>query len=291
VYGIGTVARLAQVSVRTLRHYDDIGLLVPARVDPQTGYRSYSPGQMHRLHRILVLRDLGLPLAEIGDLLDRDVSVEQLRGILRMRKLQVHARIEAQEQQLARVEARLTQLEEVSVSGYEVIVKRLEGIRVVTLGESLSDHGEIDSAAGRLYPRLHAALGRLRVRFGGVSYAFYGESGDVDRPIRLTVGLPVPDDVTISEGGIVTCDMPRVERAATTVVRGAPSQFHAAFKAIHDWIEHTGESPSPDEREVYLECDGPRDTWVTELQVLLEPQGDPSDGVVPSGIIGAAERI
>ena len=77
MYGIGTMARLAQVSVRTLRHYDDLGLLTPAHVDPLTGYRHYTPDQVLRLHRILVLRDLGVPLSEVGRLIDDDVSVEQ----------------------------------------------------------------------------------------------------------------------------------------------------------------------------------------------------------------------
>jgi DNA-binding transcriptional MerR regulator len=73
MYGIGTVARLAQVSVRTLRHYDDLGLLRPAWVNSATGYRYYTPDQVLRLHRILVLRDLGVPLSEIGQLVDDDV--------------------------------------------------------------------------------------------------------------------------------------------------------------------------------------------------------------------------
>ena len=79
VYGIGAVARLAQVSTRTLRHYDDLGLLKPAWVDPPTGYRWYTPAQIHRLHRILVLRDLGVQLSDIGRVLDEEMSVEQLR--------------------------------------------------------------------------------------------------------------------------------------------------------------------------------------------------------------------
>jgi DNA-binding transcriptional MerR regulator len=271
VYGIGTVARLAQVSVRTLRHYDEIGLLTPATVNPRTGYRSYSPEQLHRLHRILVLRDLGLPLAEIGELVQEDVSIEQLRGILRLRQHQAHARLSAQEQQLARVEARLAQLEEESMTSYEVIVKSLDPVRVVALSEDLAAHHQIDQAADRLYPRLHAAIKRHHIGFNGVSYAFYEATDDVERPLQLMVGLPVPEHVTIEEDGITTIDVAPVERAATTVVRGAPSQFHGALTAIHDWLERTGEQPTHHEREVYVDCDGPRDTWVTELQTILEP--------------------
>ena len=101
MYRIGTVARLAQVSVRTLRHYDDVGLLTPTRVDPETGYRWYGPEQLARLHRILALRDLGVPLGEIAELLGNDVTVEQLRGILLLRRAEAHDRIAEEAERLA----------------------------------------------------------------------------------------------------------------------------------------------------------------------------------------------
>jgi DNA-binding transcriptional MerR regulator len=270
MYGIGTVARLAQVSVRTLRHYDDLGLLEPARVDPRTGYRSYAPDQVLRLHRILVLRDLGIPLSEMRDLLDDSVTVEQLRGILRLRQAEARARLAAQTEQLRRVEIRLAQLEEGPMSGYEVIVKRLEPMRVVASSEELEGYDVIAAACGRLYPRLHAAMAEQKVAFDGMSLALYEDTGDENRPLRLTTGLPVPDGVTIEGDGLTTIDLPPVERAATTVVRGAPELFHDAFRALHEWVEANGDQ-STRSRELYLDCDGPQDTWVTELQIVLEP--------------------
>ena len=59
MFGIGEFARLGTVSVRTLRHYEEIGLLCPARVDPETGYRCYSPAQLEQLNRIIALKELG----------------------------------------------------------------------------------------------------------------------------------------------------------------------------------------------------------------------------------------
>ena len=143
MYGIGTVARLSQVSVRTLRHYDDLGLLKPAHVDPRTGYRYYSPDQVVRLHRILVLRDLGVPLSEVAQLIDENVTVEQLRGILRLRQAEARAQLTEQTEQLKRVEIRLAQLEEEPMTAYEVIVKRLDPLRVVALSEDLMGVDEI----------------------------------------------------------------------------------------------------------------------------------------------------
>jgi DNA-binding transcriptional MerR regulator len=271
MYGIGTVARLAQVSVRTLRHYDDLGLLKPAYVDPATGYRRYTPDQVLRLHRILVLRDLGVPLAAIGRLLDDDVTTEQLRGILRLRQAEAKTLLAAQTQQLTRVEIRLAQLEEEPMAAFDVIIKRLEPMRVVGVTEELTGIDQISAAAGRMYPRLHAALARHGVEFGGLSLALYEDVGSEDRPLRMTTALPVPGGVTIEGDGLATIELPAVDRAATTVVRGAPDQFAAAFRALHEWIDLAGEQATPFERELYIDCDGPPDTWVTELQSVLEP--------------------
>jgi DNA-binding transcriptional MerR regulator len=271
MYGIGTVARLAQVSVRALRHYDDLGLLRPSWVDPRTGYRYYTPDLLLRLHRILVLRDLGVPLTEIGRLLDDDVTVEQLRGILRLRQAEARSRLAAQTDQLRRVQIRLAQLEEGSMAGYEVIVKRLEAMRVVALSENLAGTDEISGACSRMYPRLHAALAQHRVAFDGLSLALYDDTGDEDRPLRLTTALQVPGGVTIEGDGLTTTDLAAVERAATTVVRGAPDQFADAYRPLHEWIDQTGDRATSSERELYIDCDGPRDTWVTELQAILEP--------------------
>jgi DNA-binding transcriptional MerR regulator len=255
-----------------LRHYDEVGLLQPAFVDPATGYRRYTPEQVLRLHRILVLRDLGVPLSEISELLDDEVTAEQLRGILRLRQAAVRSALAAQTEQLSRVEARLAQLEETAMADYEVIVKALEPLRVVAVSEDLVDHNEIGEASARLYPRLHAALDRHGVAFSGLSVALYEDSDDDARPLRLTTALPVPAGVTIEGDGLTTIDLPPIDRAATTVVRGAPERFPAGFQALHEWIERTGERSTAHARELYVDCDGPPDTWVTELQTILEPR-------------------
>lgn len=271
MYGIGLVARMAQVSVRTLRHYDSLGLLTPSRVDPVTGYRYYAPDQILRLHRILVLRDLGVPLGQIAGLLDDDVTVEQLRGILRLRQAEARTRLAAQTEQLRRVEVRLAQLEESSVADYDVIVKRLEPVRVLALSADLVSYDQIGAACDRMYPRLHAALAERGVPFDGLSLALYEDTGDETRPLRITTALRIPAGVSVDGEGLTTLDLPVVERAATTVVRGDPAQFASAFRALHEWVDQTGARTTAFERELYLDCDGPRDTWVTELQVLMEP--------------------
>jgi DNA-binding transcriptional MerR regulator len=69
--------------VRMLRHYDAIGLLRPAHVDPTTGYRSYDAGQLSRLDRIVALKGPGFTLQQVRSVMDDEVGVEELRGMLR----------------------------------------------------------------------------------------------------------------------------------------------------------------------------------------------------------------
>jgi hypothetical protein len=90
-------------------------------------------------------------------------------------------------------------------------------------------------------------------------------------PLRLTTALPVPIDVSIEADGVTTFELAAVERAATTVVRGAPDRFADGYRALHEWVGRTGNQARGFERELYIDCDGPRNTWVTELQIILEP--------------------
>src|SRR5690242_11369424 len=108
---IGDFARLGDVSPRMLRNYDRLGLLVPERVDPATGYRYYGVAQLVRLHRLLALRDLGYNLDQIGGLLDDEVPVDELRGMVRLRLAQIEQALADEHARLRRAEAHLLALE------------------------------------------------------------------------------------------------------------------------------------------------------------------------------------
>jgi DNA-binding transcriptional MerR regulator len=82
---VGAVAALTGVSVRTLHHYDHIGLVVP-NVRTPAGYRGYTDADVERLHLVLVYRSVGLPLDEIRALLD-DPSADVLEHLRRQHRL------------------------------------------------------------------------------------------------------------------------------------------------------------------------------------------------------------
>ena len=131
---IGDFSKLSRVSVKTLRFYDEMGLLKPIEVDRFTGYRYYEFDQLPRLYRILALKDLGFSLEEIGRLLEGDLSAEQMRGMLKLRQAEIRQRVEEEAGRLERVELWLRQIEqEDSMSKYDVVIKKIEPIKVASV--------------------------------------------------------------------------------------------------------------------------------------------------------------
>src|SRR4051794_26654437 len=135
-------ARLAEVSMTTLRYYDEIGLLKPVHVDPETGYRFYTIDQLPQLHRILAFKELGLGLTQILKIVEEGLSPEALQGMLRLRQAQLQQHIQAEQEQLVRIEARLRSLEQASsipLDEYEVVLRAVKPITAVSIHLTRAD--------------------------------------------------------------------------------------------------------------------------------------------------------
>jgi DNA-binding transcriptional MerR regulator len=125
VFRVGQLAQHAGVTVRALHHYDELGLLTPSERS-NGGHRLYGAADVERLYRLLALRDLGLPLEEIGPLLERE---EHLADTVR-RHL---ARVEHQLQALTTLKSRLTRLLE-GVDGHDT-ERLLEALEAMSMFE------------------------------------------------------------------------------------------------------------------------------------------------------------
>jgi DNA-binding transcriptional MerR regulator len=107
----------------TLRHYDEIGLLKPVRVDPSTGYRYYSPAQISDLDHILALKDLGFFLDQIDSVLE-GLTPAQLLGLLKSKHLEVQRQLADDQARARRIKDRLVHLEqEEDMPEYDVTLK------------------------------------------------------------------------------------------------------------------------------------------------------------------------
>lgn len=130
---IGEFSRLSQVTVKTLHHYDELGLIKPAHIDPVTNYRFYTVEQLPRLHRIMALKEMGLSLEQIGLMLEKELSTEEMRGMLHFKQAEIQQEMREAQRQLAMVEFRLRMIEaEVNFPELDVVMKRLEPLRVLS---------------------------------------------------------------------------------------------------------------------------------------------------------------
>ena len=148
---------------------------------------------------------------------------------------------------------------------YEIVVKRVAPVRVIALGEDVDRIEDIGPTEQRLFPRLEAAA-----TGDGVQRAHGPSIADIDftgSDIRVTVGLPV-SSAEVTQDGVIDTTFAGFERAATTVVSGEPD-YDEAFTALVQWVDEMGEIRAGHSRELYLNCDGPLDTWVVELQIAL----------------------
>jgi DNA-binding transcriptional MerR regulator len=270
MFSIGDFASYGRVSVRMLRHYDAIGLLQPAAVDQASGYRFYEAGQLSRLNRIVALKDLGFTLQQVQAILDDKVSVDELRGMLRLRLADLQTQIAADHARLAQVEARLQLIErEGAMPADDVQIKRIPAVRVAELSDTAGgfEPEQISPVIVPMYEDLFARLGRAAVTPAGPSIAYYEDAPAGD---GVVVHAAVP--VNADPGGdydFAIVDLPEIERAATIVHRGSMDKVMPTIQTLARWIDANGHRSAGYNRELYLECCGDRDTWVTELQEPL----------------------
>jgi DNA-binding transcriptional MerR regulator len=130
---IGEFSRLSQVTIKTLHHYDELGLIKPAHIDPVTNYRFYTVEQLPRIHRIMALKEMGLSLEQISIMLEKELSTEEMRGMLRFKQSEIQQEMREAQRQLAMVEFRLRMIEaEINFPELDVVMKRLEPMRYLS---------------------------------------------------------------------------------------------------------------------------------------------------------------
>ncbi|HTZ93088.1 MAG TPA: MerR family transcriptional regulator [Streptosporangiaceae bacterium] len=259
---IGEFARLGGVSVRTLRHYDEIGLLPPATVDPDTGYRGYSAAQLGQINRIVALKELGLSLAQVRRLLD-GVTLGELRGMLLLRRAQLEHELDQHRNQLLGVEARLRSIaREDGMPADDIVAKTIPATGVVVIAGRAPGFG-----AGNIVPVVNQLVTQFdqlgmqdRVKEAGPRVIFYEREHGAD--VTVFLGLPVtepPADLPAPAGYRV---LPEIEAAVAVRSGPAASIFPMVYQDLVRWIEEHG----------YRPVDGPgREVWLHDKDDLTDP--------------------
>jgi effector-binding domain-containing protein len=245
---IGDFSKLSRVPVKTLRYYDEMGLLKPLEVDAFTGYRLYEYSQLPTLNRILALKELGFSLEEIGRLLDDDLSAEQMRGMLKLREVEARQRMQQEAERLERIEVRLRQIEqEKCMSKYDVVIKSAEQIKVA----SVRDVVPTPPDQGRLWEELGGYLAMNHIRPNGACFTLYYDDEFKEREWDLEVCEQIDVELTESRR-IKVRTLPAMDAMACTIHHGPFVTIGEAYNALGQWITDNGYRITGPCREVYL---------------------------------------
>jgi DNA-binding transcriptional MerR regulator len=278
MYSIGRFASIGRVSVRMLRHYDEIGLLVPAHVDPSNGYRSYAPEQLARLADVMRLRGLGLGLAEITSVLRAGDGDPAARVLLLSARDELRRTIAADTDRLARFDAYLRRTEGALVSDDTSIAVNYSSVRaarIATLTRRAPAFGPeaIGPVVGPMFPEAQALLDAAGVAVrAGIAIYTSDDSGDGSGAI-VTAGFLIDEDIT-DVAGLDVHTLPALSEAAVATHRGPVDGIADSWMALADAVRSRGYVPSDTAREVYLTpADRPQSEWVTELVQPIERAG------------------
>jgi DNA-binding transcriptional MerR regulator len=246
MYRISEFARLSRVSAKMLRHYDERGLLKPAYVDPSTDYRFYTAEQLPRLNCIIALKDLGFTLQQVAALLDDDLNVEQLKGMLKLRRAEVAQRLEAEQLRLAEIEARLGQIErEGQLPRYDVVLRPI-AVAPVAAARAVAYN---DVVVSQLLNEVEWYVGRHRIRAGHPPLVIYHAC----EPSMMEVEVAVPVSGAIPGNGTVRpTELPGVHLMACLVHVGSDATLPSAYNALHEWVAAHGYRVAGPTRELYL---------------------------------------
>ena len=259
MYQIGEFSKICQVSVKTLRYYDRIGLLKASETDRFTGYRYYDRSQLERMLLIQKLKRYGFSLEEIQPLLS--CGHDALRRALRRQKKKLECQLWELQTVLDELTFQLDQLERTgdimdTSKGYEIKLINTEPMAVFSCRQRMGVE-----EYGKYYSGLYERIAKEGLTPDGVTGAMYWDE-EFDREssdTELFVGVRETDRAEkVLE--------PRL--CATTVQKGPYSTLNEAYAALVSWIEENGYAWNEAPYEIYRKGAwhnfNPKD-WETEI--------------------------
>lgn len=268
MFKIGEFSKLSMVTVKTLRFYDEEGLIKPARVDKFTGYRYYTTAQLYDINRIVSLRQAGLSVSEIKSVITADNAYE----ILTKRKELLQQEFDRAEMRLKRITELAKNFKENNKMKFQATVKKLEeycvfyGVRKL---HSFADFNDFIVKLGEECAAANPALKCVTPEYCFVSYL-----DDEFTPVDFTAmfAQAVEKEGTATQN-VKFKTMPATE-AVSVIVRGDyEKNLPLGYAFIVDWIEKNGYKITDKARECYIDGvwnkENP-DDYITEIQFPVE---------------------
>lgn len=268
MYKIGDFSRLCEVSVKTLHHYDDLGLVRPMRVDQENGYRFYAAEQLTRVRRILNLKAIGFSLEQIAGVLDGDSTSVQLHDLLEEKRCELRQLAGETNDRLAQLDVWLKRItEEETMPRFDVVVKTFEPQLVASMRERITSFARV----GAMFSELATHIERSGGKTAGPGTFIHHDSefqdggSDMETFFPICAAIPETDQIRVYE-------LPGAPAMACLIYQGEhDAACDAARQALATWIEKNGYRISGPDRLAFLDCGESGDgISVVEFQYPVE---------------------
>jgi DNA-binding transcriptional MerR regulator len=234
---IGDFSKLSRISIRMLRHYDEIGLLVPKTIDDFTSYRYYGEDQLPVAGRINALKDMGFSLSTIGEILKSYDDPQALAEFLKVKQVEMTAEAEEIGHRLLLLDTAIKRLgKDDTAMNYNVTLKTLPERYVASVRRTIPCYEQ----EGMLWGILMQETAHLKMQDSDACYALaifhdaeYKES-NVDVEVQKSVKGSYPN----TENVVFKME-PAVEIASATF-KGGYEKTSEVNEAVANWVQDNG---------------------------------------------------
>jgi DNA-binding transcriptional MerR regulator/effector-binding domain-containing protein len=258
---IGDFSKICEVSTKTLRYYDEIGLITPDEINPENGYRYYSIRQLKKMLFINRLKSYHFSLEEIKALLDweEDQSDEKLRSALDRKKREIQDKLKAFEQTLQQISNDLLNVEKgLPIMSYmDDIAVQLVETRPMNLlyMRQMMSRDDYAFGYGKYFSRLYEKIATEKLTLLGTPITIYHSAEYNPAGNDIEFAIPVKETVNGTRnlpGGL----------CAKSVLKGPYSELTSVYAKLREWIENEG----------YVMVKSPYEIYVTDPYQTTVPE-------------------
>ena len=268
---IGEFSKIGQVSIKTLRYYDQVGLLKPAQIDRFNGYRYYTLSQLVRLNHIMALKDLDFTLDQIRELLKLGLSGEALEKMLHSKASELRQQLNEKLARLLRVENRIKAIQvSCVVNQSPIVLKSSPNQLVATVREVLSGVGALPEWQEAQCERIARVLDRLGEKPNGPRLLVYHQDEYRETDLDVEVGTIIREarnntGLRRMIGEVHIHTLFAVNQLATTIHSRGGGRLSDTYANLAHWTQVNGFRPIGPWRELYYRSQ-PGGSQVIEIQ-------------------------
>ncbi|MEK5397600.1 MerR family transcriptional regulator [Paenibacillus sp. FSL K6-2859] len=258
---IGEFSKICEVSTKTLRYYDEIGLIHPDEINPENGYRYYSIKQLSKMLFINRLKSYQFSLEEIKAILgwEEDQFEEKLSAVLHLKKREIQEKLRTYEYTLKQINSDVLNLENgISMMSYlnkiEVQLVETKPMHILFTRQMLSSD-DYALGYGKYFSKLYETIATEKLTLQGTPITIYHSQEYNPAGNDTEFALPIKENIKgtreLSE-----------ELCARSVYKGPYSELTSVYAKLTEWIENEG----------YEMVNSPYEKYITDPSQTTDPE-------------------